>query len=82
MAESFPNGSVVKNLPVNSGDTGEIHWSGIAPGGGNENPFQYSYLESPTDRGAWWATVHGVARESYTTEHTHTHIQGRNQTTS
>ena len=33
-----------------------------APGGGHGNPLQYSYLENPMDRGAWWATVHGVAK--------------------
>ena len=33
-----------------------------APGEGNGNPFQYSFLENPMDRGAWWATVHGVAK--------------------
>ena len=33
-------------------------------GGGNGNPFQYSCLENPTDRGAWWAVVHGIAKES------------------
>ena len=35
---------------------------GRSPGGGNGNPLQYSCLENPMDRGAWWATVHGVAR--------------------
>ena len=39
-------------------------------GEGNGNPLQYSYLESPMDRGAWWATVHGVVKESDTTEAT------------
>ena len=42
--------------------------SGRSPGEGNGNPLQYSCLENPMDRGAWWATVHGVARESDTTE--------------
>ena len=41
---------------------GSIPGSGRFPGGGNDNPLQYSYLESPMDRGAWWATVHGVAK--------------------
>ena len=61
---SFPGGAVVKNLPVNAGDTsdaGSISRSGRSPGGGNGNPLQYSCLEYPMDRGAWWATVHGVA---------------------
>ena len=38
--------------------------SGRSPGEGNDNPLQYSCLENPMDRGAWWATVHGVAKES------------------
>ena len=64
-------GAVVKNPPSNSGhagDTGLIYVSGRSPGEGNGNPLQYSCLESPMDRGACWATVHGVA-ESGTTEH-------------
>ena len=47
----------------NSGDTGSIPGSGQSPGEGNDSPLQYSSLGNPTDRGAWWATVHGVARE-------------------
>ena len=39
-----------------------------SPGGGNGNPLQYSCLENPTDRGAWWAAVHGIAKESDTTK--------------
>ena len=61
----FPGGSVVKNPPVNAGDardTGSILGSGKSPGEGNGNPLQYSCLENPKDRGAWCATVHGVAR--------------------
>ena len=66
---------VVKNLPANAGDLrdiGSIPGSGRSPGEGNGNPFQYSCLGNPRDRGARWATVFGVA-ESDTTEHTHTH---------
>ena len=59
---------VVKNPPVNSGDSGSIPGSGSSPEGGNGNPLQYSCLENPMDRGAWWATVHGVAQESDKTE--------------
>ena len=54
---------VVKNLPVNAGDIkdlGLIPGSGRAPGGGNGNPLQYSWLENPMDRGACTAIVHGV----------------------
>ena len=61
---------VVKNLPANAGDekdVGSIPGSRESRGGGNGNPFQYSCLESPTDRGAWLATVHGVAKELDTT---------------
>ena len=59
---------VVKNPRVNAGDirdTGSIPGSRRSPGGGNGNPLQYSYLENPIDRGAWWTAVHGVA-ESWT----------------
>ena len=58
---------MVKNLPVNAGDTGDM---GSIPGSGrsfeegNGNPLQYSCLGHPMDRGTWWATVHGVAKES------------------
>ena len=51
---------VIKNLPANAGDirdTGWIPWWGRSPGGGHGNPLQYSGLENPMDRGAWWATV-------------------------
>ena len=54
---------VVKNLPANAGDIrdeGLISGSERSPGAGNGNPLQYSCLENPTDRGAWWAIVHGV----------------------
>ena len=53
---------VVKNLPANAGDLGSIPGLGRAPGEGNGNPLQYSCLENPMDRGAWWATVHGVTK--------------------
>ena len=58
----FPGGSVVKNPPVNAGDAGLIPGSGRSPGEGNGNPLQYSCLDNSMDRGAWQATVHGVAR--------------------
>ena len=53
---------MVKNLPANAGDSGLILGSGRSPGGGNANPLQYTCLENPMDRGAWRATVHGVAK--------------------
>ena len=60
----FPGGSMVKNLSANAGDMGSMQGLGRAPGEGNGNPLQYSFLENPTDRGAWWDTVHGIAKES------------------
>ena len=54
--------SVVKNSPGNAGGKGSIPGWGRSPGKGNGNPHQYSCLENPTDRGARWATVHGVAK--------------------
>ena len=60
----LPGGSLVKNLPANTGDAGLIPESRRYPGEGNGNPLQYSCLENSMDRGAWWATVHGVAKES------------------
>ena len=50
---------VVKNLPANAGEVGDvglIPGSGRSPGGGHGKPLQYSCLENPMDRGAWWAT--------------------------
>ena len=58
----FPGGSEVKASACNSGDLGLIPGSGSAPGEGNGNPLQYSCMENPMDRGAWWATVHVVAK--------------------
>ena len=53
---------VVKNLLASVGDGGSIPGSGRSPGKGNGNPLQYSCLENPMDREAWWATVHGVSK--------------------
>ena len=58
----FPGGSEDKASPCNAGDWGSIPGLGRSPGEGNGNPLQYSCLENPMDRGAWWATVHGVAK--------------------
>ena len=63
----FPGGSVVKNLPANAGDTGSIPGLGRSHGEGNGYALQYSCLGNPMDRGAWWARVHGVAKETDTT---------------
>ena len=59
---SFPHSSVGKEAACNAEDLGIIRGSGRSPGEGNGNPLQYSCLENPMDREAWWATVHGVAR--------------------
>ena len=53
---------MVKDLPANVGDTSSIPGSGRSSGEGNGNPLQYSHLENPMDRGAWWATVMGLQR--------------------
>ena len=58
----FPGGSEVKASASNAGDPGSISGSGRSSGEGNGNPLQYSCLENPMVGGAWWATVHGVAK--------------------
>ena len=58
----FPGGSDGKESAYNVGDLGSIPGLGRSPGGGHGNLLQYSCLESFTDRGAWWATVHGVTK--------------------
>ena len=61
----FPGGSVGKESACSAGDTGDmgsIPRSGRSPGGGHSNPLQYSCLENPMDREAWWATIHGVTK--------------------
>ena len=65
--KGFP-GSVVKNLLASIGDSSSVPGSRRSPGEGNGNPLQYSCLENPMDGGAWWVTVHGVAKESDITE--------------
>ena len=59
---------MVKNLPANAGDMGLIPELGQSSGEGHGNPLQYSCLENPMDRGAWWATVRGGCKELDTTE--------------
>ena len=57
---------LVKNLPTNAGDARDadsIPGLGRSPGEGNGIPLQYSCQGNPMDRGAWWATVHGVAKK-------------------
>ena len=62
---SHKGSPAVKHPPANATDIRDAHFSpglGRSPGEGNGNPFQYSCLENPIDRGAWWATVYGVAK--------------------
>ena len=67
----FPNGSVGEESACSArdtGDAGSIPGSGRAPGEEKGNPLQYSCLENPTDRGSWWAAVHGGHKEADMTE--------------
>ena len=57
----LPDGSDGKESSCNAGDLGSIPGLGRSPGEGNGNPLQYSCLQNPMDRGAWWATAQGVA---------------------
>ena len=61
-SSAFSGGSDGKASAYNAGDLGSILGSGRSPGEENGNPLQYSCLGNPMDRGAWWATVHGVAK--------------------
>ena len=68
---------MVKNPPASAGDIRDgtlIPGSGRSPGGGRGNPLQYSCLENSMDRGPWWSTVHGIAKELDMTEHAHTYL--------
>ena len=55
-------------MQVDVKDVGLIPGSGRSRGRGHGNPLQYSCLENPMDRGAWWVVVHGVTKESHMTE--------------
>ena len=61
--KGFPGGSVVKNLPANARDLSLVPGLGKSLGEGSGNPLQYSCLGDPLERGAWWATVHGVTNK-------------------
>ena len=67
---------MVKNLPANAGDIRDVclifGWE-RSTGGGHGNPLQYSCLENPMDRGAWWASVHRVAESDMIEETKHVH---------
>ena len=74
----FLGGSGGKNLPANAGDAGDlglIPGLGRFPGGRNGSPLQYSCLGNPMDRGAWWATVHGVTTQNWA-RRTHPRVRG------
>ena len=73
----FPGGSAGKESTYNAGDLGSIPRSGRSPGGANGNPLQYSRLENPMDRKAWWAAVHGVIKSQ---THLSTHPCTKNNT--
>ena len=72
---AIPGASTGKNLPVKAGDARSIPGSGRSLGEGNGNPLQYSCLDSPMDRGAWWTTIPGVTEldtsEPLTNHHHH-----------
>ena len=73
----FPQWLNGKKFACQAGDVGLIPVSARSPGGGNGNPFQFSCLGNSMDRGAWRATVHGVAKSQNTTEqlnHHHNHL--------
>ena len=81
MAESYWASQAVlgvKNPPANTRDArgaGSIPGAGISPGGGNDNPLQYSFLQNPMDRGTWWATVPGVTQsQTGLSTHEQTHV--------
>ena len=65
---AFPGSSDGKESARNMGDVNSIPRSGRSPTGGHGNPLQYSCLENPTDREAWWGTVRGICKESEMTE--------------
>ena len=67
MTQGFPGSSDGKESASSEGDLGSIPGFERSPGEGNGNPLQYSCLGNPTDKGAWWATVHVVPEELDTT---------------
>ena len=74
MHSGFPGGSDGKESACNEGDLGSIHGLGRSPGGDHDHPLQYSSLENPMDRGAWWTTVNGLqrVRHDWVTKHMYT----------
>ena len=72
----FPGGSDGEESACNAGDPGSIPGLRWSPGGGHGNPLQYSCLENSMNRGAWWATVHGVAKGRKWLSNSHFHFHG------
>ena len=62
LTHEVPGSSDSEQPACNAGDPGLIPGLGRSPGEGNGYPLQYSFLENPMDRGAWWAAVHGVVK--------------------
>ena len=75
LLSSFLDSSNCKGFAHSAGDLGSVLGFGRSPGEGNGNPLQYSCLENPMGREAWWATVHGVAELEMTEQLTHTHTE-------
>ena len=77
----FPGGSNSEESACNVGDLGSIPGLGKSLGEGYSNPLQYSCLENPMDRGAWWATVHEVSKsQTQLSDYTRTHTHSSNMT--
>ena len=70
----FVGGAGGTESACSAGDPGSIPGLGKSPGEGNDNPLQYPCLENPMDRGAWWATVHGVTKSQTRLSNSHSHI--------
>ena len=66
---------MVKNPPAYAGDVSLIPGLGRYSGEGSGNPLQYSCLGNPKDKGTWWATVHGVGKDSDMTEHLNSNMR-------
>ena len=73
-SQSFPGGSDSKESARSVGDLGSIPRSGRSPGERYDNPLQYSYLENPKDKGAWWATIYRVTKSQTWLNNWHFHF--------